>query len=359
MYAIDVEDYQEAERAFRDFAVFYPWDSTGYAYLALPERKMGNMAQAIKGLQMVERLEGGRPFARQQLAAFYTIEGNFKEARNWIGQLRQSGYLDLATFLESNILFLEHRYQEAENGYDQLLDSKDVPLSSSSYARLARVLVVRGQQTKAIEVLTAGIQQDDSLGSKPQLAEKLLDRAVLQCRAKRVRLCLNDFRRALPLLQGPRNLMIAADRIGASLAESGGLDSGEFTGMLDDLERRLPQGEFEPITSLARLRIQGELRLAENNPEAALELFRRAAVKEAPANSRMYLVRALLAVAAHNHRSTLAVGPLREISSVLDAEIANTGMIWHDCIDYRPDWLDYQLGVLRIVSRSTRQLGNT
>ena len=347
MFAIDVADYREAESAFRDYAAFFPNDPLAYAYQALPLRKLGRVTEAIEALKAVKRLQLGRTFADEELAGFYPLIGDYASARQSIAALRNAGDADAARSAEANVLFMERRYAEAETLFRELLHSDDSSLRSESYARLARVLAEQGRDEEAIAVLGTGIEEDGSHEEAPRQAMKLLDRGYLECKLQRPNEGIQDFERALPLNDGARGLIAASDRIGEALPYVDALRAPKLVEILRQAEGKLPKQEFPPMTEIARDRISAEIALAEGRREEAISIFRRVASVDALANSRSYLVRALIATAGPDLRGKRDLTYSEEAEKLLGSDLAQSAMLWHDAPNYRPGILAEEAAILR------------
>jgi hypothetical protein len=97
------------------------------------------------------------------------------------------------------------------------------------------------------------------------------------------------------------------------------------------------------IFEFARLRTQGEILLAEGKPGAAVEAFKKAELKDAPAESREYLGRALLLLAASEKNSKVSASLREQALKAYSVTTRRPALIWCAAGSYLPGFYADQL----------------
>ncbi|HEY6393578.1 MAG TPA: hypothetical protein VIX89_20015, partial [Bryobacteraceae bacterium] len=141
----------------------------------------------------------------------------------------------------------------------------------------------RGKYAKAISLLEDGLAFDLARGRRAGRSSKLLALGYLYLRRNDHARCRSACLAAVEDETGHMPLTRAA----SLLAQSGHVEDAQR------LEQALPRGSDEPVDTLARQRISGEISLANGQFAQAIEKFRDAA-RVSPVNvHREYLARAL------------------------------------------------------------------
>jgi tetratricopeptide (TPR) repeat protein len=322
---------------------------------------LGRTDEAIAVLRSAIAIDPTRPFAPSELGRYLLIEGKYEETAIWIDQLRKNGHTESALYVEIPLLFLQFKLDGAAAKLQQLIDSKQPSTRSVGYSLLARLLGEQGAYAEAIEILNHGIADDQAQGSKGSQANKLLDRAYLECKLTMFDPCIRDLRAARTFSSSPQTFMAASAILGSSLTQA----PLEKATILRDELRALNMGTtksgFGIISELMRTRLHGELLLSEGKVNDALEQFKRADKLDAPAGVREYLGRALLRAASKNANPEKAKTLKREALQAFGTAALRPGMVWHDAVEYPPGFLADEMtaylqtaSVLKISDESTR-----
>ncbi len=347
MYAIDTGDYEGADLALRDSISFYEDDPLSWAYRVNPLKMLGRPEEAIVALQKVLAINPRSEFGLGETANTLMFMGKLDQAEQAIAQVRAAGYTDLASNLEVQLRFLQGRLPEAEAAAHALASARSADLRLKSLPLLARLSAERGAFAPALAYLDQAIGTPDVRSRTGFLSKLLLDRATLRSRliaggqldfvAMRA-----DLAEAMSLSPSPPNRIAASAILGQAIPEAPSPSRKTLLLALDELSHQ-PAGPAGIASDLANLRVQGEVRLAAGDAQAALALFRKAAALDAPAGSRDYLARAITAAAARE-KDPAAVRQLQEQALDAYATIAlKPGFVWHDPLSYPPGFFADQL----------------
>jgi hypothetical protein len=342
MRAVDTADYQLAVDAFHDYTVYYPNDYVGWIYPMRPLRMLGRDEEAIANLRRAIALNSTGAFANYSLAQELILQGRNDEARDSARGLR-SKYPDLADRIDVILFLLNGQYDQAAKAASDSQATADPLRRSYGYQIQASIAADRGDYRHAIEYLNRGLDEDRQ-GNSAQRFWKLLDRAYIESRVGEFDNCLRDVHAALDASASPLMISTADTVLGAAYIDSPPRDHELIRRELARIDHMLVVSEGDgAIFEFARLRTRGEILLAEGKPKAAVEVFQRAAIKDAPVESREYLGRALLALAASEHSSAASDNLRRMALKAYSATALRPALIWCDSGTYLPGFYADQL----------------
>jgi serine/threonine protein kinase/tetratricopeptide (TPR) repeat protein len=298
MRAVDTDDYELAVEAFHDLAINYPSDLSAWVYPTAPLRMLGRDDEAIANLRRAILLEPHAAYAPYALAQELMIQGRLQEVPQWISQLKKDNHPDEAAEDEAILLFLNRRYDEAEPVFQSMESSASAMRRSYSYQNLASLDAEQGRFTDAIDSLNRGINEDNAQNNREQQASKLLARAYLECKSGQYDPCLQDIHSGFALGPTPGHALTADTVLGNAFAAAPSRFAPQIRRELNVVAQSIPDSGLGNLASLLKLRTRGEIQLASGDPKGAVQTFEKAATKDAPAGSREYLARALVAVGA-------------------------------------------------------------
>ena len=350
IYALDTEDFKAAESAFHEYTVYYANDYLGWFYRASPLMMMGRVEEAIASLKKAVEIDPTRISAPAHIARYNMILGNFDDSEKWIQHLRDTGHPEDATIVEGQLDFLLGRHDEALAHFAKLREAHELLYRADSYSMQARVFAELGQYQNALRVLQDGIDGDLATGDVVHRADKLLDRAYINCKRGKCEACLQDARLALTLDRSVQRSLAASAILGHAASEARGPLKSQLTSELRNIETRLPHSDLRPISGIVRTRLRGEVLLATGNWKSALDEFRKADRLEAPAKDKEYLARSLLTAARHTP-DPAASAQLKESALAAYATLAlRPGQVWEWPQDYFPgSWSDEVLAYARLA----------
>jgi eukaryotic-like serine/threonine-protein kinase len=284
MYASDTGDLAAAVEAFSQYSIAFPGDYLGPFFRAYPLMYMGRIEEATQLLQKAQSLAPENYTVPDHLARAGMIQGNYDDSARYAARVRQLGQSPYADQLQGEIDFLKGDYDGARRLFASLRNSDDVYLRSVSYSLEACVLAELGRYAEAIQSLNVGIASDVAAGDATDRADKWLGIAYLQFKLGKFR----DARSAaLNSLALEHSIRRSADA-GSLLARAG------FVADANRILAALPSGDFPPISEVARLRLRGEILLAQGRKAEALGVLRTAHSKDQEVkNANDYFARAL------------------------------------------------------------------
>ncbi len=350
IYALDTEDFETADTSFRKYTAEYQSDYLGWFYRATPLLMRGKVEEAITSLKTAAMLEPTKMFPPAHIARFNLISGNFDEASKWIQRLRDIGYPEDADRIEGQSDFLQGRYQQAQDRFAKLKDSKNPLYRSYSYSLLARLFAEQGQYQNALQALEQGTNEDRDSGDNDRRADKLLDRAYVEFKLGQYDACLRDTKEALNLDRSLQRSLTAATILGRAAAETTGATKSHITAQLRSIEAKLPPGDFKPLSDIVRFHLRGEILLAAGNWTPALAEFLLADRLEAPSKDKEYLGRARLAAADHTVDKTEAKGLREDALKAFSVLALKPGLVWQWSQDHPPGYAsDSVVNVARLA----------
>ena len=331
MYASDTGDLTAAVDYFSQYAIAYPNDHLGFFYRGYPLMLLGKTEEAIQTLKQAEKRAPDSYDIADHLARYYLILSDFSNASSYAMRVRNLGHYEYAEQLEGETHFLEGDYKHARDTFIGLRASGDSYLRSVSYQLEACVLAEQGRYREAVGVLNDGIKSDLPVGDSGDRADKLLALAYIHLKQNSRDESRNA---ALKSLTTAYSLERAADA-GSILSRAGWIaDAKKILATIDS-------GIRTQIAEVTRLRLSGEILLAEGRREKALSVLRKAKnLDQKRALLRDYWIRALIA----NGRWEEALREFDQLES-------HPGQIWHQAETYAPG-ADTDLLLLRANAAS-------
>lgn len=318
MYASDTGDLKSAVDHWSQYSIAYPNDYFGFFNRSYALMMLGNTEEAIQKLKQAETLNPNSYYIADHLAQYNLIVGNFAEVDHYVARLRQLEHSEYADQIEGEASFLKGQYQRARNLFFGLRFSRDPYLKSVCYYLEAAVLAEQRQDTQSIDVLKQGINADLPTGDSSDRADKLFALAYLYLKSGLRESAHNAALQSLEAESGPRRM---AD-IATLLARNGWISDARRV-----LEK-LPKGNYGIIFRVARLRIQGEILLAEGNTKKAISIL--ATAKELDQEKALlhdFWARALLAAGRQDEA-------LRELEMLQQ----HPGQVWRQAEFYPPGY---------------------
>ena len=302
MRATDSEDYELAVQSFRDLAANYPQDPAGWLYPTIPLRMLGRDEEAVRNLQHAIDLDPNGSFAPYALAQESMILGRMDDAEHWISYLRDHHHLDSAAETAGYLRMLQHRYAEAEAQFRSMENSENKIRRSYSYQLLAELYAETDRPQEAIQILSAGINEDRSQNNRDLEAIKLVGRAYLRASLHQYQASIDDEHVGYTLSPTPERALAADTVLGTLVATA---TSSYRVPLRREFEliRSSQKGQSGgTLSELVQLRTAGELQLLNQHPAEASDTMARASVKDAARANKEYLLRAELALQQVNSR---------------------------------------------------------
>lgn len=373
MRAVDTADYQLAVDAFHDYTVYYPQDYIGWIYPMRPLRMLGRDGEAFSDLRRALSLDPDGTFANYGVAQELILLGRNDEARGWASAHLRNAHPELADRIEIVLDLLNGQYDRAEKVAAESQAAAGPKLRSYGYRIQASLAADRGNYRQAIEYLNLGLDEDTqekrteqsrnhcaTYGHIPEqdsrntaCAPKLLDRAYVEARLGEFDDCLRDVRDALDGDTSPWTIVTADTVLGAAYQSIPHRYHEPIRRELARMAHMLVGSQGRgAIFEFAKWRTQGEILLAEGKHEAAVEAFRKAALKDAPVENREYLGRALWALAASEKNSTASVSLRRQALEAYSTVALRPALIWCDPGNYLPGFYADQLQSYVYIAQS-------
>jgi serine/threonine protein kinase len=330
-YASDTGDLTGAIEAYRQYTIAFPNDYFGPFYRGIPLMLTGKVEEAIQVLQQAQSKAPEAYYPPEQLARFNLILANFADSSKYADGVRQLGQAEFARRIDGEAAFLQGDYSRARAIFATFEKSEDPFLRSVSYYYEACVSAELGKYNDAITKLNQGIAQDLSAGDASDRADKILGLAWLEFKKGDFSAARESALRSLALERGPRR---AAD-VGSLLARAG------FIREAQKVLANLDPSDYPPITDVVRLRLKGEILLAQGKSSKALNVLRQAHEKDQEWGFlHDYFARALAA----NGQFAEALEEYRRFAQ-------HPGQVWQSPEDYPPGLAaDLEFEVIRIAS---------
>ena len=342
-YAVDTWDFASAESAFRDYAAYYENDYAGVFFRAYPLRMLGRIAEAVDVLKRAQELAPSESGTYLGLGYDYMLQGDWQNARQSAARLHDLHFSDEEALLAGHLDFLGHDYQQSRRDFEAMKVSQTVPHRSLSYSLVARVEAEQGQIDDAVKSLRLGIEYDRSHSRHSDEAAKYMDEAYLECRRSDISSCVQDTLRATNLDSRPEMILRGSSALGTALAHSKKSLAGALKAPLRQLKHSLGSIEYGPIYTMAQLRLNGELELAEGDTASALKEFRKVEIIDSPITDRDYLARALTAAANAERNPTVRKKLQEEALAAYDRSVGNPASVWYYSPHYPPGFLADQM----------------
>jgi eukaryotic-like serine/threonine-protein kinase len=316
MFANDTGDLVGAVQYFRQYSVEYPTDYLGFFYQGYPLMLLGKTEEAIAALQAAEKSAPQSYEIADHLARYSLILGDFSAAERYIARVRQLDRAENADELEGQSRFLRNDYEGARTSFSRLHSSADPYLRSVSYQLESCALAEQGRYKEAIDTLSDGVKSDLPAGDSADRADKLLAMAFLYAKQGSRRESRDAALKSLAASYSPER----AAEAGSILSRTDNISDARR--ILRDLDASIRTR----IAEVSRLRLNGEILLAQGRVDKALQVLRKAwALDQKRGLLRDYWVRVLMA----NEKwaeATQVVGQLLE----------HRGQVWHQAELYAP-----------------------
>jgi tetratricopeptide (TPR) repeat protein len=292
-YALDSHDFAAAEEAYRDYVAFYGSDYRGWFYQGYPLEMLDRVDEAVANLKKAYSIDPTKGNAPYELARSFIAKGDFPQALQWAGILKQQGNDGRWNYFRGVIAFLSHDYDGARQAFTAIQQSRRADYHSLSRFALAQLAAETGDAPGALAILEQGLQEDRSQGNRANQADKLLAKAYLESRLGNFALARQDVDNAVTIDASPPRVILASSILGAATSKAGARDAAALSQQTAGLERILPAADFGVISELARHRVRGEILLAKGAAAEALIEFRTASQLDSPIAGREYLGRTL------------------------------------------------------------------
>lgn len=352
MRAVDAGDYQLAVDAFHDYGLNYAADPAAWTYPLGPLHMLHRDSEAISDLQRALSLEPNSEFAQFGMANELILTGRYEDARTWDARLRTS-YPELADRVDRVLTMLDGHLDHANEFARRATASSDSERRSYGYEEQASIAGDRGDWAGAIEILNHGLKFDDSLNNRSRRSWKLLDRSYDRLQIGDFEGCLSDVDSALGSSSSPWLVPVADTVLGTAFVTAPAKYGLEIKRELNEVQQHLAAAkETGAIFEFGKLRTEGELLLVDGHAEAAVTVFRKAAVQDAPAGDREYMGRALVALASHKPNPSEANKLLTEAFQSYSVTVLNPASIWCQPSSYPPGFYGNQLeAYLKLADR--------
>ncbi len=283
LYAADTGDYKKARGYFQSWEVLYPRDYLPSFYLAGTLISEGRYAEAIDKLNEAEKKQPSAWYIVARRARCRIAMGQLAGINDDLVRLRQLSQWETATMLQGSLAFLKGDYDIASTKFDDLTGSEQQEWKSLRYSLKASFLAERGERALAISELAEGVSFDLKNADRSSAADKQISLAYLYFRQLDFANCRLFAQSAVENESGVTHLEASATLLARCEAPL------EAERLLHILHSSGP----EPVFEIARGRVEGEILLAKNKPEEAVEKFRAAAVLQDAGAPKEYLARAL------------------------------------------------------------------
>jgi tetratricopeptide (TPR) repeat protein len=354
IYALDTMDFATAEEVFRDYAAYYEHDYRPWFYRGYPLVMLGRNDEAVGVEERAHTIDPSRIQALDHLARFEILRGNFNASQKWITEMRKNKFSAVADYDEALDAFMNDKPVDAENLLKRAMGSEDTYFHAFALATLGRLFAELGRRQEAISVLQRAAEEAAKAGDNATQAYRIIDLAYLHCKLKQFATCLAESEQARHLEASPDMALQVARVLGMVVRNGDASFVPQVKAQLSEWQREIPTDNNSVIHQLARLRLKGELQLAEGDWSAAVATFREASALDAPAEGREYMGRAFMIGAEHSVSSVKATG-LRQEAAAAYARIAlRPAYVWHRPAIQPPGYLaderfDYSLAQAGIV----------
>lgn len=333
IFALDTENYQAAEDAFRDYSAIYEKDYAAWFYRALPLSMLGRFDEASRVLEEAHEVAPKMVGAVAMLSDESLFAGDLRKAEEWNSKLKAiPGSQDAAHSSDAHIAIFKGDFSAAREAIDQLGTSAEPIIRTYAARYRADLAAEQGNYSDAAQILSQAIED---YGPEPLLFS---DRAHAECLLKRLGLCLDDIEKATQGDASPQMLLRSSETLGQ--AWEGEQESGR-TAILEhllNLERQLPSEDLGVLSEDAKHRLHGETLLAEDHVAAALEEFRKSDNLEAPYAGREYLGRAFERSASREKDPRLACESVHSALRAYAVSALHPAIIWELHDHYPPGY---------------------
>jgi serine/threonine protein kinase/predicted Zn-dependent protease len=285
LYYADTGDHSRALEKFQDYKTLFPKDYLAWFYWgsALEDREL--LTPAIKAFQTASDLRPQSYAPRAHLAFLYLLLGQFDEAKSEAQHVEKLGSWEWARWLKGEAEFLQGHYQAGLNIIETLARSPSAEWQSKSFRYRAKFLAEMGRFSEASSVLEQGVAFDQSQGRTPDEAEKLLHFSYLAWLQHDFFTVRQKALQAAGIDNSPAHLCDA----GTLLARSGYVEEAQ------SILQQLPPLNI-PRVVFARLRLSGEIKMAQGRGKGGIEDLLQAQKASRPRDQQEYLAYAYAAL---------------------------------------------------------------
>ena len=359
-FALDTQDYQAAEEAFRDYSLFYKNDYLGFFGQGRPLLLMGRFDEAANTLHKALAMDKTNRSPALQLICLYITVNDLAKAQELANDQESLGRTGDAGKFQGEIAFLALKFQQSASYFRAMQSSSDPFARTMSLSLLARLSAERGQYEDSLRWLKQGIELDTAQGDRAEQANKLLDRAYVRYKMSEHRQALEDVQQALLLDASLQRLETASAILGAAIQTAPEQVSLAMRAELIGLEAKPRRDDFSVLSKITRYRIQGEILLAGHQWAKAIEAMRAADILDAVVTPREYLGRALELAALHESNPVTASELRQQAISAYAKGAQYPGVIWSVARQYPPGFLADELtAYLSVATLSPPSLRTT
>jgi tetratricopeptide (TPR) repeat protein len=277
LYAIETENFTQAEELMHTFTLLYPRDSLAHHYHAFALRNLGRLEEARSELLEAQRL---RPAEANlmNLVAVALLLGRPLEAADYVEKLSAP----VAANYRGQIKFLVRDYAGAEAAFAAASTSRDARMRSLGMGARAALLAELGRYQEAVQALEQGIAAELASGNSAQQARMRLSLGHLYLLAGRRDAARLKAREAAH--QDSDTLALL--RAGSLLARAG------FPADARSIGARMNAPDQGRRFETAQAILTAEIALAEGRTADAITGFEKADRLTAPIRPRVFLARA-------------------------------------------------------------------
>jgi len=169
LYAIETENFIEAEELMHTFTLLYPRDSLAHHYRAFALRNLGRLEEARSELLESQSLRAAESNLTN-LVVVALLLGRPGEAAGYLEKLHPSE----AASYRGRIHFLSHDYPGAEAAFATASRGSDARLRSLAILAGAALLAELGRHREAVQALERGIASESGSGNVALQAQQRL-----------------------------------------------------------------------------------------------------------------------------------------------------------------------------------------
>jgi serine/threonine protein kinase/Flp pilus assembly protein TadD len=259
IYDEDAEDYDALFRNYQAWSAHFPKDYRPHFYLANLFYDRGDYNSAVVQMEAARTLEPKNYTIYPHLATYYLGAGQFAQASECAHTLRQLGETNWALAVESHILLMERKFDDAVALLRPLQAERDDVFSAVVPLYIATTLADSGRLKEAQNVLTAAAAQDARIGLKARAAERQVAIAYISYELGDYQSVRSALTRSLSDLDDPETISFS----GALFARTGDL------AMAWKVLKTLERWSMLPVAKNATVRLQAEISLAQRSPASS------------------------------------------------------------------------------------------
>lgn len=300
-YYEDTGQYVLAENTYRIYLDRHREDPNAAVWLATVLSSLDQAAEAETWLKLAVQKRPGWHVPLVHLATTLLDNGRPDEAAVQIQRLREYEHDAWATWLDGLTRFLREDIDGALRTIEPLRHSADNEWKSRAFSLRSAWMTEQGRFDDAIREMLSGIRHDATFGIRNREADKWLNLADLQQRARLApALVRNSVERALLINDSAERLARAC----AILTSAGDLEAGQA------LSQRWASQPNMMRAASSKYLFEGSLAFARGRTRQAVRSFQNAASIGSAHRSRLLLGRALM-----------RAGEWPEAAKVLKAEV--------------------------------------